>query len=92
MSLEPLHAWLKGCCEAERGPVTVIGMMEELTGLRRGTEPERYSDLPGDGISMQQQLEKLEAAGMAKRNGSWWMWMEKADVVAKVKETQSQLF
>ncbi len=84
MNLEPLHQWLRDACISERGPVTVIGMMEELAGLRRGPEPERYADLPTDGISLHQMLEKLEAAGMAKRDGSWWMWVEKAE--AKPKE------
>ena len=89
MTLDAIHSWLESACTRERGPVTVRGMMKELEGLRKGPKPESYSDLPFDGISMQQALERLEQAGKAKREpgGSLWMW---AEPVMKAKEPVSK--
>jgi hypothetical protein len=74
MKLDSLHLWLLGATRYD--PVTVVELMQELQELRRGPQPETWDDLPKDGISMQQALEKLEAEGRAVRDGTFWRWAE----------------
>lgn len=91
MSLESLHNWLFDKCRNE-GRANVIDMMAELAGLRKGPYPKLYDDLPFDGITMQERLERLEREGKAARDGSWWRWAEGKPVVVKSKEKQWSLF
>lgn len=89
MNLQSLHDWLYGACRCGDA-VTVLDLMAELTELRRGPQPETWNDLPQDGITMQQALERLEAEGKATREGSYWRWAPgKAKAAA---ETQRGLF
>jgi hypothetical protein len=91
MNLDALHNWLFDCCKSG-GRANVIDMMAELAGLRRGPDPKLYDDLPFDGITMQERLERLEREGKSVRDGSWWRWAEGKPVVAKPVEKQSSLF
>lgn len=91
MNLESLHAWLFDQCKSG-GRANVIDMMSELAGLRRGPNPKSYDDLPFDGITMQEWLERLEREGKAVRDGSWWRWADGKPVVVKAKESQGSLF
>ncbi len=90
MNLDALHNWLFDRCKSE-GRANVIDMMNELAGLRRAN-PTAYGDLPQDGITMQQWLERLERDGRAVRDGSWWRYSEGRPVVVKPVEKQSSLF
>ena len=86
--LDALHNWLYSLSRDDRG-VTVVEIMDELHSLRLA-KPDGYGDLPADGISCQQLLERLEADGRATRNGSFWRWApgrEKSPV-----EKQGSLF
>jgi hypothetical protein len=91
MDLEALHNWLYGAAKGCE-PVTVRGLMEELDSLRKGPEPQRYDDLPKDGISMIQGLERLALAGKATKviheGEVAWRWCEPP---AKV-QAQGELF
>lgn len=81
------HDWLFHKCR--RGPTNVLDIMDDVKDYG-----EHLPDwMPNNGISCQEMLERLERLGMAKRNGSWWMWAEKPEqVVVKAKETQGSLF
>lgn len=74
MNLDALHDWL-----SRYGRATVIDMMRDLNGdgdepgLRK-LNPGKYDDLPDNGITCQQWLERLEADGRAVRDGSFWRW------------------
>lgn len=79
MSLDALHDWLYGACRLG-DPVTVRELMAELDALRKGLKPETWNDLPKDGISMIQGLERLALAGKATKviheGEVAWRWCE----------------
>jgi hypothetical protein len=79
MNLESLHDWLYGACRLG-DPVTVRDLMAELDALRKGPKPKMWDDLPKDGISMIQALERLALAGKATKviheGEVAWRWCE----------------
>jgi hypothetical protein len=87
MNLTEFHLWLFDKCR--RSPTTVLDIMEDVADYGEHLP----SWMPTNGIVCQEMLEKLEKQGMAKRDGSWWMWTEKPEpVVEKPKESQRSLF
>lgn len=77
------HAWLFDKCRG--GPTTVRDIMEDVADYG----PHLPAWMPGNGIVCQEMLEKMERAGMATRDGTWWKW---AEPKAAVKESQGSLF
>lgn len=75
MNLDSLHRWLFDLCKNGE-TVTVTGLMAELAELRQANQAGNYGDLPADGISMQQALERLLVAGKATRDGNQWRYAE----------------
>jgi hypothetical protein len=83
---DQLHNWLYAATKG--GGITVVELMGEFKDMRAGGVP--LPALPVDGITCQQALERLEAAGRVVRDGFRWRWAQGKPAKAKV--TQGALF
>lgn len=71
---DALHSWMYSA--RRYGPATVAELMAEIESIRSGGVP--LADLPKDGISLVESLKRLQVAGKATRDGSYWRWAEPA--------------
>lgn len=97
MNLDPFHAWLRDA-NLRFGAVTVVQLMDEIGSLRQAVGLATYANLPTDGITCQQWLERLASQGLARwlnakgdadTQGTYWRW---AEAHPAIKESQRSLF